>query len=147
MSAVLGPGAPAPLLAPGGDHPWRDGPAVLAFFKVTCPVCQMTAPKVQALADAGLTVTAVGQDPPPSLATYGDRWGQHVPTVADLAPFPVSQAYGIHTVPTLFLVGGDGIVQEAVAGWDRERWNRLAEAAGAGPVSAEGDGLPPFRPG
>src|SRR5213592_2818571 len=33
---------------------WREGPVVLAFFKTTCPVCQMAAPKVQALAEAGV---------------------------------------------------------------------------------------------
>ena len=41
--------------------PWRAGPVVLAFFKTTCPVCQMAAPKVQALADAGIRVVAVGE--------------------------------------------------------------------------------------
>lgn len=127
--------------------PWTDGPVVLAFFKATCPVCQITAPKVQALADAGVRVTAIGEDPPAALASYATRYGQRVPTVSEPPPYRVSGAYGLVAVPTLFLVGRDGTVQARVGGWDREGWNALAAAAGAPPVSADGDGLPSYRPG
>jgi peroxiredoxin len=151
---VLEPGAVAPPIdlpeATTGESivdPWREGPVVLAFFKTTCPVCQMAAPKVQALADAGVRVVAVGEDPSPSIQEYADRYGQQVPTASEAAPYPASDAYGIDTVPTLFLVDESGIVRDAVASWDREGWNRLAAAAGAPPVSDESDGLPPFRPG
>ncbi len=127
--------------------PWMDGPVVLAFFKATCPVCQMTAPKVRAFADGGARVTAIGEDPVPALAAYVDKFDQHVPTVSEPAPYEVSSAYGLTAVPTVVLVNGDGVVQAAVAGWDREGWNALAEKAGSAPVSDERDGMPPFRPG
>ncbi|MCA1692174.1 MAG: peroxiredoxin family protein [Acidimicrobiales bacterium] len=129
------------------SDPWDAGAVVLAFFKVTCPTCQLAAPKVQALSDAGVRVTAIGEDPPPALAKFAQRFGQRVPTLTEPAPYPVSRAYGISAVPTLVLVGEDGVVQDAVPGWDRDGWNRLAAAAGAPPVSVEGDGLPSFRPG
>jgi hypothetical protein len=67
--------------------------------------------------------------------------------VSEPAPYRVSSAYGLETVPSVFLVGGDGLVLDAVGGWDREGWNRVATAAGGAPVSAAGDGLPVFRPG
>jgi peroxiredoxin len=127
--------------------PWRDGPVVLAFFKTTCPVCQMAAPKVQALVDAGVRVVAVGEDAPGEIRTYAERHGQKVPTLSETAPYPASDAFGIDTVPTLFRVDEDGTVRDAVVSWDRDRWNRFAEAAGGTAVSEEGDGLPPFRPG
>lgn len=120
---------------------------VVAFFKTTCPVCQMTAPKVRAMAQGGARVVGVGQDPRPTLVAYRDRFDQRVPTVSETAPYPVSTAFGLAAVPTLFLVGRDGVVADAVGGWDREGWNRVATAAGGAPVSADGDGLPPFRPG
>ncbi len=129
------------------DDPWRDAAAVLAFFKTTCPVCQMTAPAVTAMADSGARVVAVGQDSRPALVAYRDRFDQRVATVSETPPYPVSSAYGLAAVPTLFLVGPDGVVADVVGGWDREAWNRVATAAGGAPVSAEGDGLPPFRPG
>jgi peroxiredoxin len=152
--AMLEPGDRAPALSlsdagtgePVAD-PWRDGPVVLAFFKTTCPVCQMAAPKVQALADAGVRVVAVGEDPPPAIQSYADRYGQKVTTLSEPAPYPVSDAYAIDTVPTLFLVDDDGTVRDVAVSWDRDAWNRLAEAAGASPVSDAADGLPPFRPG
>ena len=138
-----------PDIATGEDvtNPWTDGPVVLAFFKVSCPVCQMAAPKVQALADGGLRVVAIGEDPAAALATYAERYGQGVPTVSEPRPYRVSDAYGLVSVPTLVLVGEDGIVQEKVVAWDRAKWNALATAAGGPPVSKEGDGLPSFRPG
>ena len=129
------------------SDPWRDGDVVLAFFKTTCPVCHMAAPKVQALADAGVRVVAVGEDPPEKLSRYADDHGQRVPTVTEPAPYPVSAAYGLRTVPTLLRIGEDGNVQDAVESWDRERWNEFAVAAGGTPVSDERDGLPAFRPG
>ena len=129
------------------DDPWRQSPVVLAFFKSTCPVCQMTAPMVRAMADGGARVVAVGEDPRPTLVDFRARFDQHVPTVSEPAPYRVSSAYGLETVPSVFLVGGDGLVLDAVGGWDREGWNRVATAAGGAPVSAAGDGLPVFRPG
>ncbi len=151
---MLGVGAAAPPLSlvdartgqPVGD-PWAGGPVVLAFFKTTCPVCQMVAPKVQALAEGGAHVVAVGEDPPAELRAFADRHGQRVTTLTEPSPYPVSAAFELHTVPTLFLVDGDGTVLDSVSSWEREGWNRIAERAGASPVSHDGDGLPPERPG
>lgn len=160
----------APMLAPGDkapsfalpdadsgavvDDPWREGRTALVFFKTTCPVCQLVVPKVNALADSGARtggggarVLGIGEDPPAALQSYAKRHGQHIPTLSESAPYEVSTAFGISTVPTLVLVSPDGIVEDAVAGWDRERWNSLATVAGVAPVSDESDGLPVFRPG
>ena len=151
---MLSPGDHAPSLhLPDIDtgravvDPWGEGPVVLAFFKAACPVCQMTAPVVRAMAEGGARVVAVGEDPRPTLVAFRDRFDQRVPTLSESAPYRVSSAYGLVTVPTLFLVGDDGVVLDAVGGWDREGWNRVAAAAGGAPVSTVGDGLPVFRPG
>ena len=145
---MLGPGDSAPSFSLDGvADPWSDGPAVLVFFKVTCPVCQLAAPKVQALADGGATVVAIGEDPPEKLEQYAGKYGQRVPTLSEPAPYAVSAAYGLEAVPTVFLVSSEGMIADAVAGWDRDGWNRVAAAAGAGPVSDTGDGLPALRPG
>jgi len=145
---VLGPGDRAPSFALDGvSDPWSDGTTVLVFFKVTCPVCQLAAPKVQALADGGATVVAIGEDPPEKLETYAAKYGQRVPTVSEPAPYAVSDASGLDAVPAGLLVGADGELADAVAGWDRDGWNRVAAAAGVSPVSDAGDGLPAFRPG
>jgi thiol-disulfide isomerase/thioredoxin len=149
MPAPIAPGAPAPPI----EGISEDGARAIVFLKVTCPVCQMAAPKVQALGDAFPgRVVAVGQDPPDRLAGFGDEYGMHVPVVADLVPYAASEAYGVRTVPTVFLVDA-GTVLDTVEGWDREGYNRvagrLAELTQSPyhPVSEPGDGLPPFRPG
>jgi len=151
---VLAAGATAPSFtlpdAVSGEavtDPWQAGPTVIAFFKVTCPVCKMVAPKVTALAEGGARVVAVGEDPPAALQRYAREASQQVPTVSEPAPYAVSDAYGISSVPSLFLVEPDGTVADAVGGWDRARWNAMAAACGAPAISDETDGLPVFRPG
>ena len=126
----------------------------LVFYKVTCPVCQMAAPKIDALARSYPgRVVGVGQDPPDQLKRFGREFRMDVPAVADLPPYDVSNAYGIETVPTLVVIDGAGAVAEAVVSWDRAGYNRastrLAELLGVEPVtvSDSSDGLPPFRPG
>lgn len=144
-------GAPAP---PVHGVTFVDGPTAVAFYKVTCPVCQMTAPKIEALGRAYPgRVVGVGQDPNGELERFGREFGMAVPAVPDLPPYDVSNAFGIETVPTVVLVGADGTVVDTVVSWDRDGYNRvsarLAELAGAEPVvvSEPSDGLPPFRPG
>ncbi len=127
--------------------PWHGGRTVVAFFKVTCPVCKMVAPKLTALAEGGARVVAVGEDPSAALQRYATEEGQRVQTVSEASPYVVSDAYGISTVPTLFLVEPDGTVAEAIGGWDRDRWNAVAAAFGASAISDDADGLPVFRPG
>jgi hypothetical protein len=145
----LAPGTEAPPIPGIGPGP---GPRALLFYKVTCPTCQLAGPPAERLARAFPEgFAAVGQDPPERLeefrATFGD-----FPAVPDVDPYPISDAYGIRTVPTL-LVLNDGRVEDVVESWDRDGWNRAATRLGdlagreIGTVSERGDGLPPFRPG
>lgn len=134
------PGAPA-------------GPFVVAFYKVTCPVCQLAAPVLDRLAAAAPgRVVAVGQDPEEALAGFRATFGIDVPTTSDTEPYARSNAWGIRIVPTVFLVAG-GRIADVVESWDRGAYERigrgLAAAIGAParPLTTEGDGLPPFRPG
>ena len=64
------------------SDPWTSERLVLAFFKVTCPTCQVAAPKVRALAEGGVPVVAIGQDPAPKLAAFAERYRQLVPTLS-----------------------------------------------------------------
>jgi len=128
--------------------PWAEGPTVVSFFKVSCPVCKMVAPMLTALAEGGVRVYAIGEDPPDALAQFAETEGQRVPTLSESAPYSVSEAYGLEAVPAIFLVGPDGTILDAIATWDRDRWNALATSAGLdAPLSTPEDGLRPFRPG
>jgi hypothetical protein len=143
----LAPGAEAPPI-PGADL----STGALMFYKVTCPTCHLAGPVAERLARAlPGSITAVGQDPPELLEDFRAAHGAF-PAVPDTDPYPVSNAYGIRTVPTLFVLR-DGVVDDVVESWDRDGWNRAASRLGEltgrdiGPLSEAGDGLPPFRPG
>jgi peroxiredoxin len=128
--------------------PWTEGPTVLSFFKVSCPVCKMVAPMLTKLAEGGARVVAVGQDPPEAIKKFNEAEGQRVPALSEPDPFTVSDAFGLEAVPTIFLIGPDGEIQRAIPGWSRDMWNELATAAGLSePLSTPDDGLRPFRPG
>ncbi|MGH2573099.1 MAG: peroxiredoxin family protein [Actinomycetota bacterium] len=148
---ALSPGVAAPPV-PGVE--FADGPTALFFYKVTCPVCQMAAPKAEAFQRAYPgRIVGVGQDPEEKLGEFDAMYGMTFPRVADLPPYEVSEAYGIRVVPTVVLVGRDGVVLDSVESWDRDGLNglskRLADLTGAAyvPISDPADGLPPFRPG
>jgi peroxiredoxin len=98
-------------------------------------------------------VIGIGQDPPEALERFAQTYGLGLRSVSDQPPYVTSDAYGIVSVPTLFLVGADATVLESVGAWDRDAFNRvslhLAELTAADPVdiSQLGDGLPAFQPG
>jgi peroxiredoxin len=129
--------------------PWTDGRLVLAFFKISCPVCKMVGPMLTKLAEGGARVVAVGEDAPEDLTAYADEFGQRVPvTLAEPAPYEVAAAYGLEAVPSIFVIDDNGEIETAVAGWSRDVWNELAASVGVTePLSTPDDGLRPFRPG
>jgi thiol-disulfide isomerase/thioredoxin len=126
---------------------------MLWFYKVTCPVCQMAAPIAQSLAQAHPgRLHGIGQDPPERLRNFESDFGLEFGSWPDLPPYQVSDAYGIRVVPTLFLVGADGIVVDAVESWDRDGYRRVSKGVGdllGVPPAKLGipASLPSFRPG
>jgi peroxiredoxin len=98
-------------------------------------------------------ILGIGQDPEEKLIEFDRTYGLGFPAVADLAPYEVSNDYGIRAVPTAFLVAQDGSVVDVVESWDREGLNRLSKELASlldnefTMISEPGDGLPPFRPG
>lgn len=130
-----------------------DDASALLFYKVTCPTCAVAAPAAERFHEAFADrFVAVAQDPPEAVEEFARSHGNTFRSISDAPPYAISDAYGIRTVPTLFLLEG-GRTADIVESWDREGWNRvaagLAERSGMPPiaVSADGDGLPPFKPG
>ncbi len=164
---TLGPGTSAPDfdLPAAGDGRDRltlaelttSGPALLAFFKMSCPVCVLSFPVWAELArryGGWAAMAAVAQDPRAEARRWLDDLGFAAPVLDDSDGFATSRAYDLETVPALVLVGVDGKVVASSQGWDRDRANawdaELAERSGRpspGPLSTPDDGLPPYRPG
>jgi peroxiredoxin len=124
-------------------------PALLAFFKVNCPVCQLAFPYLERLhSPERLPVYGVSQNGAPDTRDFSRRFGISFPLLLDAESqhFPVSNAFGISSVPTLFLVERDGSVSRVVEGWSKSEMERLGALAGVR-VFGPGDSVPEWKAG
>jgi len=126
-----------------------DGPVLLAFFKVSCPVCQMTLPFLERIRSSGsLPVFAISQNDAGDTRAFHHRFGVALPTLLDSEEdgFAVSNAFGISSVPTLFLVEKDGSVARVIEGWSKAEIESLGALAGVKPFRAN-DSVPEWKAG
>ncbi len=135
----------------------RRGPVLAVFLKTTCGTCDLLIPYLNRLVEAyagdGWHLWAISQDGASSSRAYADRHGARFPLLVDEPGWPVSRAYDPPATPTLFLIGPDGRVEEASAGFTKDDLNAiskgLATHLGRPPatVAEADDGQPSFRPG
>ena len=134
------------------------GPVVLAFFKVSCPTCQYAFPFFERLYKAygrnGVTLVGVSQNDAKETSAFIKQFGVTFPILLDdTRSYPVSNAYGLTNVPTLFWIAQDGEIELASVGWlkaDFEQINRrMAEAGKAAPATMfkAGEDVLDFRAG
>lgn len=151
-------GLPAPALTVIGTDP-RDtnledltgrGCALLVFVSQECPTSMMTLGNLgsfcHAWAQAGLTTTAVFEDPLDVAIRVARRTGWTGRVVAQDPPYETSRAYGLLTVPTIVLVARDGTVAGSVVGWNQTALAGLIEQAGALVGGAALTPPPPVEP-
>ena len=125
------------------------GPALLAFYKVTCPVCQMTMPFLERLHRQGsLRVYGISQNDPDDTLEFVRHFGASFPTLLDSedAGYPASNAYGISTVPTLFVVEPDRKLSQVIEGWNKMDMAGLGSLAGMKLFRADDD-VPAWKAG
>lgn len=136
----------------------KNGPVVAAFFKVSCPVCQMAWPYVERLFQAygrtgKLTLVGVSQDNATDTRAFNREFGASFPVLLDGKGYPISSAYGLTNVPTIFLMSPDGEIENTIVSWSKadmeQLGRRLAEINGIKPVPIfePGEKVPDFRPG
>lgn len=111
----------------------QNGPVLFVFFKISCPVCQFAMPYVERMFQATkakkVMVIAISQDDPKATAAFMKEYKLTLPiALDDPKTYPVSNAYGITTVPTFFLVNPSGEIEIASAGWMREEIERTYES-------------------
>ena len=146
----------------GGRFSLQDaldkGPVLVAFFKVSCPVCQYTFPYLERIYKSHgakkVTIVGVSQNDQRETAAFLKEYGVTFRTLLeDPNGYVVSNAYGLTNVPTLFLIGQDGQIEISSVGWvkqDVEDINRkLADVQQTPPVAIfnPGEEVRDFRAG
>jgi peroxiredoxin len=157
--SLPGPGAAAPdfqlCRLEGGHASLADliagAPALLAFFKTSCPVCQLTLPFLDRLRDgasSSLNVVGVSQDEAGATREFNEQFGIRFPVLLDTAKagYQASNAYGITHVPTLFLVERDGAISRSVEGFVKRDLEDLALRAGVA-IFQPGENVPEWKAG
>jgi peroxiredoxin len=164
--AALPAGSKAPDISlpalDGGRFSLQDalnkGPVLVAFFKVSCPVCQYTFPYLERIYksqdDKKVTIVGVSQNDQRETAAFLKEYGVSFRTLLeDPNGYAVSNAYGLTNVPTMFLIGQDGQIEISSVGWvkqDVEDINRkLAAVQQTPPVAIfkPGEDVRDFRAG
>lgn len=135
----------------------EKGPLVLAFFKVSCPVCQFAFPFLERMykkyGGDGVAFWGISQDDARDTKEFCAEYGVTFPCPIDEKGYPASNAYGLTNVPTVFLIEPDGKVKvssmgfsrgdlETIAGYLAER-KRIAKA----PLFLPTEVIPDYKPG
>jgi peroxiredoxin len=134
------------------------GPVVLVFFKVSCPTCQYALPFLERLERAyghtGVRIIGVTQNDPKQTAAFTKEFGISFPVLLDeMDRYPVSNAYGLTNVPTLFWIAQDGQIEVSSVAWVKadfeEVGRKMAAARNLPPASVfeAGEDVRDFRAG
>jgi len=133
-------------------------PVLLAFFKTSCPICQLAWPYLERLHRAygakAVYVVGISQnDAGSSRAYYAEHGGATFDLLLDPEPaFAASNAFGVESVPHLALLSPEGLVEDVFAGWSKARMEALGARFAAKnvpfvPVVPPGDPVRDFAPG
>ncbi len=137
----------------------KKGPVVAAFFKISCPVCQMAFPYLERVFKAyektgKLTFVGVSQDNAADTKAFNRQFGVTFPVLLDPAgKYLVSNAYGLTNVPTVFLVSPAGEIEFSSVSWSRadveELNRRLAKVSevSTAEIFRPGEKVADYKPG
>src|SRR5215471_21860968 len=84
----------------------QHGPIVLAFYKASCPTCQLTFPFLQRIYaqsrnDPRFRIIGISQDDIDETKAFIQQEGIGFEVLIDEHPYVVSSAYGLEFVPTI----------------------------------------------
>ena len=151
--AALKPGTTAPdFILPTMDgrqfslrEALAQGPIIAAFFKISCPTCQYAFPFLQRLfeahGDKRISIVGISQNTKKDTAAFIKEYELTFPVLLDdTSSYPVSNAYGLTNVPTIFWIAPDGEIEISSVGWIRKEMEELNQRAAA----LAGAGLKPL---
>jgi peroxiredoxin len=135
----------------------QKGPAVLAFFKVSCPVCQFTFPFLerihQAYGNERISVLGLSQDNSRDTRQFCQEYGLTFPMLIDQEGYPASNQYGLTNVPTVILISPEGKVKVSSEGFSKKDLEQISVELGKhlgrppATVFRAGEAVPDYKPG
>lgn len=135
----------------------EKGLVVVAFFKVSCPVCQFTFPFLERLHDTygetKLTIWGISQDDATDTKDFCKEFDITLPMLNDDEGYPASNAYGLTNVPSIFLIEPGGKVKVSCVGFDKAQLEAIARELARFsqttpiPLFQPGESVPAHKPG
>jgi len=154
------PPHPFPLLSlpdlEGAERPfvtaWAVRPALFVFGHRDCVTTRITLPFVDRIhrrRPPDTSVIAILQDDAESVRELRRDLELDLPVRLEADPYPVAAEMDLRTVPTVMLVGTDGLIARTCEGFKRDEREAMARVMGmVGPLFTEADaGVPARRPG
>jgi len=133
------------------------GPVVAAFFKISCPVCQFTFPFIERLyrryGSDDVAFLGISQDDAAKSREFAQKFGVTFPILLDEKGYPVSNGYGLTTVPTFFLIDADATVKVSCTGFGKPELEEIAKLLAErrkialAPLFAANESVPAHKPG
>lgn len=112
----------------------KRGPVVLAFFKISCPVCQYALPILERLHQAypDAAIYGVSQNLQKDTERFCRDFGITYPVLLDdPKTYTASNAYGLTNVPSIFYIAPDGEIEISCVGWSRKDVEEIGRKLGA----------------
>ncbi len=137
----------------------KKGPVLVAFFKVSCPVCQYAFPfferVFQGNRGANITVLGVSQDNAKDTQAFMHEFGVTFPVAIDDGAngYATSNAYGLTNVPTVFLIAPSGEIEVSSVGWAKRDVEAIVQRLAdyrrqqPAPIWRAGESVQEFRGG
>jgi peroxiredoxin len=154
--AALAPGTQAPdFTLPSMDgklfslrEALARGPVLAAFFKISCPTCQYAFPFLQRIyqtrGNKAVTIVGISQNGKKDTGAFLKEYGITFPVLLDdTSSYPVSNAYGLTNVPTIFWIAQDGEIEISSVGWIKKEMEEFNQHAAQASSEA---GKPLFSP-
>jgi peroxiredoxin len=125
-----------------------SGPVVLAFFKISCPTCQYTFPFLDRLyriyGSKNVKLVGISQNDAKETNAFAKQFGVTFPILLDdTEKYPVSNAYGLTNVPTIFWIAQDGEIELSSVGWVKSDFETIVRKMAAAGKAAS---VPIFKP-
>lgn len=135
----------------------KKGPVVAAFFKVSCPTCQFSAPFLERLHETyggeKFTLFGISQDDAMDTQEFCKELDVEFPILLESRGYSVSNQYGITHVPSIFLISPDGTIEETSVGFSKADLEKIAARAAQAngvkpaPLFKPSENVPAVKPG